>query len=60
MAAADARASSQSVYDDTVEALVSLGYQKSQAEKVVKRVLEQEQDHTIEHILRQALKHLSR
>jgi Holliday junction DNA helicase RuvA len=49
-----------SIRDDTVAALLTLGYQKAQAEKVVARVLEQEKDHSIEHILRQSLKQLSR
>jgi holliday junction DNA helicase RuvA len=49
-----------SIRDDTVAALLTLGYQKAQAEKVVGRVLEQEKDHSIEHILRQSLKQLSR
>jgi holliday junction DNA helicase RuvA len=49
-----------SIRDDTVAALLTLGYQKAQAEKVVGRVLEQEKDHSIEHVLRQSLKQLSR
>jgi Holliday junction DNA helicase RuvA len=53
-------AAGEVVRGDTVEALVSLGYQKAQAEKAVARVLEQETDHSIEHILRQSLKQLSR
>ncbi|MCC6745372.1 MAG: Holliday junction branch migration protein RuvA [Acidobacteria bacterium] len=46
--------------DDVVAALVSLGYPKATADKVVGRVLETETDRTIEHVLRQALKQLSR
>lgn len=46
--------------DDVVSALLSLGYQKALAEKVVAKVLEVESDRTIEHVLRQALKLLSR
>jgi Holliday junction DNA helicase RuvA len=46
--------------DDVVAALVSLGYQKALAEKIVARVLEVESDRTIEHVLRQALKLLSK
>ena len=46
--------------DDVVAALVSLGYQKALAEKTVARVLEVESDRTIEHVLRQALKLLSK
>jgi Holliday junction DNA helicase RuvA len=48
------------VRDDTVEALISLGYQRNQAEKAVSQVLRQESDHSIEHVLRQSLKLLSR
>ena len=58
--ASRAPAGAQSVRDDTVAALLSLGYQRAQAEKVVSRVLDQEQDHSIEHVLRQSLKQLSR
>jgi Holliday junction DNA helicase RuvA len=58
--AARPAAAGEVVRGDTVEALVSLGYQKAQAEKAVARVLEQETDHSIEHILRQSLKQLSR
>jgi Holliday junction DNA helicase RuvA len=50
----------EAVRDDTVEALLTLGYQKAQAEKVVARVLQQETNQSIEHILRQSLKQLSR
>ena len=46
--------------DDVVAALLSLGYQKALAEKVVAKVLESESDRTIEHVLRQALKLLSK
>lgn len=46
--------------DDVVAALVSLGYQKALAEKIVAKVLEVESDRTIEHVLRQALKLLSK
>lgn len=49
-----------SVRDDVIAALFSLGYQRAQAEKVVQKVMAQESDHTIEHILRQSLKQLSR
>ena len=46
---------------DTVEALLTLGYQKAQAEKAVAKVLEQQgTDQSIEHVLRQSLKLLSR
>jgi Holliday junction DNA helicase RuvA len=48
------------VRDDVVSALVSLGYQKAQAEKAVLRVLERESDRSIEHVLRESLKLLSR
>lgn len=46
--------------DDVVAALVSLGYQKALAEKIVAKVLELESNRTIEHVLRQALKLLSK
>ena len=46
--------------DDVVAALVSLGYQKALAEKIVAKVLEVESNRTIEHVLRQALKLLSK
>lgn len=46
--------------DDVVAALVSLGYQKALAEKIVAKVLETDSDRTIEHVLRQALKQLSK
>lgn len=46
--------------DDVVAALVSLGYQKALAEKIVAKVLAVESDRTIEHVLRQALKQLSK
>ena len=49
-----------SVRDDTVEALLSLGYQRNQADKAVAQAMRQESDQTIEHILRQSLKLLSR
>jgi Holliday junction DNA helicase RuvA len=48
------------VRDDVVSALLSLGYQKAQAEKAVSRVLERESDRSIEHVLRESLKLLSR
>ena len=49
-----------SVRDDVIAALLSLGYQRAQAEKVVQKIMAQESDQTIEHILRQSLKQLSR
>jgi Holliday junction DNA helicase RuvA len=58
--AAPAQAAAQTVRDDTISALLSLGYQRSQAEKAVARVLEQGQDQSIEQVLRQSLKLLSR
>lgn len=48
------------VRDDVVSALLSLGYQRAQAEKAVQRVLERESDRSIEHVLRESLKLLSR
>ncbi len=59
-AAARGQAGPDSVRDDVVAALLSLGYQKAQAEKAVSRVLERESDRSIEHVLRESLKLLSR
>ena len=59
-AAARGPAGPDAVRDDVVAALLSLGYQKAQAEKAVSRVLERESDRTIEHVLRESLKLLSR
>lgn len=53
-------ASAEPIRDDAVAALLSLGYQKNQAEKAVARVLEQDANATIEHVLRQSLALLSR
>lgn len=58
--AARAISGGDAVRDDTVEALITLGYQKAQAEKAVARVLEQRTGESIEHVLRQSLKLLSR
>lgn len=60
LAATTAAAGAGSVRDDTVEALLSLGYQRNQADKAVAQAMRQETDHSIEHILRQSLKLLSR
>lgn len=59
-AASRGQAGADAVRDDVVAALLSLGYQKAQAEKAVSRVLERESDRTIEHVLRESLKLLSR
>ena len=59
-AASRGPAGADAVRDDVVAALLSLGYQKAQAEKAVGRVLERESDRTIEHVLRESLKLLSR
>lgn len=59
-AAARTAGGPDAVRDDVVAALLSLGYQKAQAEKAVSRVLERESDRTIEHVLRESLKLLSR
>jgi Holliday junction DNA helicase RuvA len=59
-AASRAAGGADAVRDDVVAALLSLGYQKAQAEKAVSRVLERESDRTIEHVLRESLKLLSR
>lgn len=59
-AASRAAGGGDAVRDDVVAALLSLGYQKQQAEKAVSRVLERESDRSIEHVLRESLKLLSR
>jgi len=48
------------VYDDTVAALIGLGYAKPLAERAVTSVLSGEGEKTIEAVLRRALKLLSR
>lgn len=48
------------VRDDTISALLSLGYQRLQAEKAVSRALEAGSEQTIEQVLRASLKLLSR
>ena len=58
--AARAASGGDAVRGDTVEALITLGYQKAQAEKAVAKVLEQGTDESIENVLRQSLKLLSR
>ena len=52
--------SGDAVRDDTVSALLSLGYQRALAEKAVARVLDQNPDQSIEQVLRASLKFLSR
>ncbi|HQR37339.1 MAG TPA: Holliday junction branch migration protein RuvA [Blastocatellia bacterium] len=52
--------SGDAVRDDTVAALLSLGYQRALAEKAVARVLDQDPDQSIEQVLRASLKLLSR
>jgi Holliday junction resolvasome RuvABC DNA-binding subunit len=53
-------ASSSEVRDDTVAALVQLGYQRAAAERTVLAVLQEEGERTIEAVLKRALKKLSR
>lgn len=48
------------VYDDTVAALIGLGYAKPLAERAVTAVLSEDGEKTIEAVLRRALKLLSR
>lgn len=55
-----APAGGDAVREDAIAALFALGYQRAQAEKVVAQVLARESDRTIEHVLRQSLRLLSR
>jgi Holliday junction DNA helicase RuvA len=48
------------VRDDTVAALMQLGYQKAQAERAVDSALREEGDRTIQAVLKKSLKRLSR
>jgi Holliday junction DNA helicase RuvA len=48
------------VFDDTIAALMSLGYQKPAAERAVSAVLREGGDRSIEEVLKRSLKHLSR
>jgi len=59
-AGARGAAPEQAVYDDTVAALIGLGYAKPLAERAVSTVLGEEGEKTIEAVLRRALKLLSR
>jgi Holliday junction DNA helicase RuvA len=56
---AQAGADSQ-IRDDTVAALMQLGYQKAQAERAVDSSLREEGDRTIQAVLKRSLKRLSR
>lgn len=59
-AAGRPRSTDTAVYDDTVAALIGLGYAKPLAERAVTTVLTEEGEKTIEAVLRRALKLLSR
>jgi Holliday junction DNA helicase RuvA len=48
------------VVDDTVSALISLGYQKAVAERAVAAVMREGGDQTIESVLKRSLRQLSR
>jgi Holliday junction DNA helicase RuvA len=53
-------AASDSIRDDVIAALITLGYQRAQAEKAVARVLAERQGQSLEDLLRQSLRQLSR
>jgi holliday junction DNA helicase RuvA len=55
-----AAASVEAVRDDTVAALLALGYPKAIAEKAVERALNEEGDGSIEAVLKRALRRMSR
>lgn len=55
-----AGASREAVRDDTVAALVSLGYPKAVAEKAVERAMVEDGDGSIEAVLKRALRRMSR
>ena len=54
------RRTDSAVFDDTIAALMSLGYQKPAAERAVSAVLRDGGDRSIEEVLKRSLKHLSR
>lgn len=60
MAARSADGSSDIVRDDTIAALVSLGYPKAVADKAVERAMGEEGDPSIEAVLKRALRRMSR
>jgi Holliday junction DNA helicase RuvA len=53
-------ASAEAVRDDTVAALLALGYPKAVAEKAVERAMSEEGDGSIEAVLKRALRRMSR
>lgn len=55
-----AGASAEAVRDDTVAALLALGYPKAVAEKAVERALSEAGDGSIEAVLKRALRRMSR
>ena len=59
-AAGPAAGSGDAVRDDTIAALLSLGYQRALAEKAVARALSENPSQSIEQLLRASLKLLSR
>ena len=52
--------SAEAVRDDTVAALLALGYPKAVAEKAVERAMGEEGDSSIEAVLKRALRRMSR
>jgi Holliday junction DNA helicase RuvA len=53
-------ASGPVIREDTVAALMALGYPKAMAERAVSDAIREEGDRTIEAVLRRSLKRLSR
>jgi Holliday junction DNA helicase RuvA len=56
----DGAAAVASVMDDTIAALIGLGYQKAVAERAVSAVMREGGDQTIESVLKRSLRQLSR
>jgi Holliday junction DNA helicase RuvA len=56
----DVTASGPVIREDTVAALMALGYPKAMAERAVSDAIREEGDRTIEAVLRRSLKRLSR
>jgi holliday junction DNA helicase RuvA len=59
-AAAGAASSSDAMRDDAMSALVNLGYQRSAAEKAVKKGMDEGGELSVELILRRSLRALAR
>ena len=59
-ASSSAPPSEDSLREDTLSALVNLGYQKAAAEKALGQALSEGGDITVELLLRRSLRHLSK